>query len=141
MRRTSSRVSLLLTIAIAGCAGGGSAVVANLSTDAGAYSAGDDVEIALRNDSDQDLGYNICYAFLLLQREMGGEWQETQVGLGPEPDAPCTTQLNLLEPAASTQGTAYLPDDLPPGTYRISTMLEVEGVRTELHTEPFAVES
>src|SRR5690606_38224327 len=102
-QRTSTRLFLLLAIAVAGCAGGGSAVIADFSTDAGTYAPGEEMEIALRNQSDRALGYNICYAFLLLQRDMEGEWQETQVGLGPEPDAPCTAQLNLLEPTASTQ--------------------------------------
>ncbi len=49
-----------------------------------------------------------------MQRRAGGEW------INVSPPGPCTLEaVNPLEPGASKQATIGIPNDAPPGTYRI----------------------
>lgn len=110
-----------------------------LSASSDSYAPGDQVTVEIRNGGAVDVGYNICYAFLTLERQVADAWEQLQVGLGPEPQAPCTTQLDLLAPGARDEATAYLPHDLGPGTYRIATGVEIGPELAVLETEPFEV--
>lgn len=110
-----------------------------LLAESSLYEPGDRVTVEIRNEGTSEVGYNICHAFLTLEREVGHQWEEMQVGLGPEPDSPCTAQLNLLEVGARDVADAFLPADLRPGTYRITTGIEVGPQLVVLQTDPFEV--
>lgn len=140
MRPLSSTLPLLiLVVALAGCNAGRSASEPEFSTRSDVYRPGDEVALRLENDTEIPIGYNICFAFLALERRGEEGWEPVEVGLGPEPDAACTLELNGLAPGESAESTAYLPEDLEAGTYRIATDVEVADAPQALETQSFEV--
>jgi len=119
-------LALLLMTSLAGCAlfmesPGRQDAPADrlLTTDRGQYSAGAPVTLRLFNDRDQPLGYNLCVASLEVRAD--GRWVDSPV----RDDRYCTMELRLLPPGQQATYPHQLPRNLPRGTYRFTTRLEL----------------
>ena len=110
-----------------------------LRTDSQTYAPGGRPKITLVNGSDSEVGYNLCFAFLELERLDGGTWKKVSKSLGPGGNVDCTAELRLLAPGAMATGQPYLPSDLEPGTYRLVHKAEINRERTEVATNAFEV--
>ena len=129
-------LSLIAVAALSGCSlYGASSVGLAFETAAAEYAPGDAVDTAVRNESEEPVYFNICFAFLDLVR--GGE--VVAGSLGPDQNAACQSDLRSLAPGEVAEGTARLPDGLEPGTYRLATEVEVDGDRRRLVTRSFEV--
>lgn len=106
------------------------------TTDQDRYAPGSEVQLQLENQTEQTIGYNLCFSEL--QQQTGGEWQLVE---GSE--EVCTAIQNGLEPGDQATYTKTLPADLPAGTYRYETDVTYRDTeeREPLATEPFSVES
>ena len=109
-----------------------------LRADATRYAPGDKPKLTLSNNSEGDVGYNLCFAFIDLERNEGGTWKPVTAHLGP-PDTACTAPLFLLKPGATANGELILPTDLAPGTYRLVHKSDIEGARQPIATDAFEV--
>lgn len=125
--------------AIAGCMGGPTAREAVLSTDEDVYAPGARVEIELTNATSAAIEYNICFAFLSLERPIDDGWQRVEASLGPEPDAACTLELRRLAAGSDAESEVFLPDDLPSGSYRLATEISMGNAMVVLESDPFEV--
>jgi hypothetical protein len=77
---------------------------------------GDSMTLTLRNETAEQIGYNLCTSSL--QRQTAGGWE-------PVPsDVVCTMELRTLEPDQDASYRTALPDDLSSGRYRYSTGIE-----------------
>jgi hypothetical protein len=158
MGRTSGRTRMLLmsaglvlALSLASCADETKAAAPEgpgiaLSADKPSYSPGQQVKVTLTNTTQDGAGYNLCFAFLELQRQSGDNW-ETVRGADLSPPGSeviaCTTELRFLPPDQTVSGPAHLPADLPNGTYRLTHEVEVGNEigenRQEIATEGFTV--
>jgi hypothetical protein len=105
-----------------------------LQVDGDAFEPGAPVSIALINNSDSQIGYNLCLHDL--ERNVGGEWEPLHI------ERICTLELRLLAPSDSAAGPAELPEDLEPGEYRFRVAVDLmddRGIR-DLVSDPFQVE-
>jgi hypothetical protein len=151
MTRPGSLVAAGLLLALAAsCLSGGSAGEPKkqgqeqepgvfLVANAAAYSGGDQVRLTLTNRTATRVGYNICFAFLNIERDEAGTWSPFRADLGPGGNVACTAQLHFMAPGASAEGVAHLPKDLKLGSYRITYEAEVDGTRVKTATEAFTV--
>ena len=140
---------LLLALTLAACSNGvevrsnlpliESSGDVSFTTTTTSYQGGAIVEVRLVNGSDSEVGYNICFAFLSLERYEGGGWSDTKKNLGPDEMTACTNELRIMQNGGSDIGKAYLPRDLAPGTYRLVHDAELDGERTTLATNSFTV--
>jgi hypothetical protein len=89
-------------------------VEVSLTTDAAEYQPGDTVQLLLRNQGLQEVGYNLCY--VRLERQEGDGWAHTP-HLGE--DEVCPAIQYSLEAHAHADGTLRLPKELPAGEYRV----------------------
>jgi hypothetical protein len=143
--RISAIVILLLTTA--GCISAEPAGNADqppigavtLVADAREYAPGDQVKITLANGSNQRVGYNICFAFLDLERRDKSVWTKVAADLGPGGNVACTAQLIFMPPGEEADSVAHLAEDLSPATYRIAYNVEVGSMGTKVATEAFVV--
>ena len=104
------------------------------------YNPGDQVSVTLDNNTASQLGLNLCFAFLTLERRTDSRsWEQVPVGLGPDENTFCTAIMHHIPPGSSSGGVAFLPDDLSAGTYRITTRLEIDGEPTQEETNTFEV--
>jgi hypothetical protein len=106
-----------------------------LRTDAAQYAAGDSVRLTLENHTDAEIGHNLCFAGLQVERN--DEWIESPV----REDRVCTTILHLLSPHESASYGHRLPDELPPGRYRFQDRIELMGEpqRRAVYSNAFVV--
>jgi hypothetical protein len=111
----------------------------SLRTNAQRYAPSDQPQVTLENHSQDQVGYNICFAFLKLERREAGTWQAFSANLGPGGNVVCTAELRLLQPGANASGRVYLPADLPSGTYRLTHDVEINGKRQKAATGGFEV--
>ena len=135
--------SLLVVLAAAhvlcGCdALSSSSADVTFHASASEYAPGDTVGVVLENRSDEGVGYNICSAFVGLDRK-GRTWKAAWPGLGPGEGAACQSNLNGLAPGGAIEGSVKLPSDLDTGTYRLATEVEVGRDRQRVATGSFTV--
>lgn len=78
--------------------------------------SGKSVQLTLRNQSTQPIGYNLCLS--ALERLDGASWVNVAA------DTVCTMQLNTLQPAGTATFDHRLPPGLPRGQYRYVTNVE-----------------
>ena len=112
---------------------GDAASAVTLAVAPAAASAGDSVVLTLRNDSEAQIGYNLCTSEL--HRSTGGEWQSVPS------DRVCTMELRTLAPQAEDRYTLELPSRLEPGEYRYHTRVHipVTGMPSDIQSESFQV--
>lgn len=98
------------------------------------YRRGDTATIVLRNRTDQQLGYNLCFSARELRT--GASWTRFS------PLRICTMELRILAPGAETFLKEPITAEWQPGEYRMVT--SVERIRSrdrgEIFTPPFTVE-
>lgn len=128
---------MALSTLLAACGG----VEVSLLTDAAEYAPGDRVQLQLRNQGHQDVGFNLCYA--RLERQDGGGWVHTPHLAESEA---CPAIQHALEAGAYAEGSLRLPEALPAGEYRVvhdvdtrRTDSEGKGVHVEVATGTFHV--
>lgn len=132
---------LVLTIGCTGATEPRQVPGLDVVTEATAYEAGDRVAVQLSNRTDQQIGHNLCFAFLTLERRTGTRWTPADVSLAPGPNTACIGPLYRLAPGEAAEGAAYLPLDLPPGRYRLLANVEIARQALEIATNAFSVES
>lgn len=98
------------------------------------YAPGDQVELTLRNESGETVGYNLCLANL--QRQIVNAW----VGVASESNEACTLVLQSVAPGEEVKASKQLPSPLSAGAYRYRTDVEIDGEQYEVVTPPFQVE-
>ena len=103
--------------------------------DRAAYTSADSIVTVLRNDSDRNVGYNLCVA--VVEKRVGGGW----VRVERTPEHPCILPLYVLRPGESAtyrEAASRFPGD---GTYRLRTRIEtpISGRALDVTTGPFAV--
>jgi hypothetical protein len=103
-----------------------------LSVSQSSYQPGDVVMVRLVNASDESLTYNLCRASVEQQTARG--WQTV------DRSRDCATRNYRLAPTEVTLHELPLPDTIQPGTYRVSTSIDLkESGRRTLHTSEFTV--
>lgn len=92
---------------------------------------GQSLTLMLTNRSTDGIGYNLCTSELV--REEASGWVPVPT------DRICTMELRLLNPEEEATFDLDLPPDLPPGTYRFETRVELTGTggMDTLSTPPF----
>jgi hypothetical protein len=105
-----------------------------LTTDRSTYAPADTVSVTLKNDSDADVGYNLCNR--ALERLASQSWEEVQ--RFPEPPNVCTMDLRILSQGESVRVEAIIPASAAMGHYRLTFFGSPPGART---TNEFAIES
>lgn len=151
-RRFAGASLLLLVIALSACSTSSIAASqqerraattsgVDLTTDASSYRAGYPVFLELRNNSSEDVGGNLCTAFLSLERRVNDSWEQVKTGLARPQDTPavCTTELRILKPGTAATQTAFLPEETTPGTYRITNRLYIGSESETVATQAFTV--
>ncbi len=106
-----------------------------LTVDRDAYAPGDTVSARLVNDSELDLGYNLCSASL--ERQDGAGWTVVD-----EPLWICTADLKRLPAGESVPYRRALSAGLERGRYRLRTRVEhplPRGSRAEVRSGTFTV--
>ena len=107
-----------------------------LRTDSQIYSAGDTVKIELKAGP-RTVGYNLCFAYLTLQRQSDFDWEDAP--MRSHRNTACLSIQNLLQPFRRASGTLSLRPDLAPGLYRITHEIEVDGDRYLVASNTFTV--
>jgi hypothetical protein len=108
-------------------------------TDSAQYAAGDRPTVTLENHSPTSVGYNLCFAFLELDRLEAETWKLLSVDLGPGGNVDCQAFLAMLQPGMIDSGRLYLPDDLPRGRYRLVHNVTIGDARQRIATNEFDV--
>lgn len=88
----------------------------SLSAAPARASAGETMTLALRNNSRQQIGYNLCTSRL-----------ESARGRTVPSDRICTMELRPLRPTQVATYRYDLPARLDPGSYRFATQLDIPG--------------
>lgn len=138
-RRLCFPILMLIAVAPIACTTVGSGTASNgvsLMVTPESAEPGDTMTLILRNDSQDELGYNLCTSELSRQAA-DDTWN-------PVPsDRACTMELRSLSPRQRATFRVDLPADLEPGTYRFATRFErmERSVRDTVVTEPFTVDS
>jgi hypothetical protein len=111
-----------------------------IRTDAASYQPGDRVDVRLRNGP-RPAGYNLCFAFAVLQRQGAEGWAPVPAYLGPAAEGvvACTAEMRTLRPLGGREAAVHLPSDLPDGQYRLVHEVEIGGESRALATDPFTV--
>ena len=107
-----------MALSCAACASSGATLQAQV--------AGRSLELRLRNDSAQAVGYNLCASSL--ERKVGQSWQPVAS------QRICTMELRSLPPGQEARYSLVL-EQLPPGEYRATARLD--GVPAVVTTAPF----
>jgi len=105
-----------------------------LTTDRSSYAPADTVSVTLKNDSDGDVGENLCNR--ALERLTSQSWEEVQ--RFPEPPNVCTMSLRILSPGESDRVEAIIPVSAAAGRYRLTFFGSPPEART---TNEFGIES
>src|SRR5665213_4065256 len=105
-----------------------------LTTDRSSYAPADTVSVTLKNDSDGDVGENLCNR--ALERLASQSWEEVQ--RFPEPPNVCTMSLRILSPGESDRVEAIIPVSATAGRYRLTFFGSPPEART---TNEFGIES
>ena len=117
LRRRRRRGLAILLAFVAACGPSGSDGEAGgvaLAVEPEAAQPGDSVELLLRNESGEAIGYNLCTT--RLERGENGEWVRLP------PDRVCTRELRTLAPGEVARYPVALAADLDPGSYRFLAM-------------------
>jgi hypothetical protein len=110
-----------------------------LRTDSSSYRQGEVVGIQLKAGIIRTVGYNLCFGWAELERLDSNGWHPVRANLGPDEDTFCTAEQKLLSPLQVARDKAYLPRDLPVGTYRLAYDLEIEDERSKYRSNQFSV--
>lgn len=110
-------------------------------TDGDSYQTGEIVTLELQNKSANRIGLNLCVVYLELERLDDGHWSELEGGLErPGGNNVCTAEQRMLGPGQSVKEDVLLSPVVQPGTYRISTEIEVNGGKSRVvQTNEFRV--
>lgn len=94
----------------------------------------EEFELTLRNGLPGSIEYNLCPA--VLERLENDIWIDVH-----SPDV-CTMEIRSLLPNQSATAVRRVPPELPAGTYRFSTWIELPADRTrfEIATKAFAID-
>jgi len=124
------------------------AVLASGGTDpamrmAGTPAAGTQVEVQLRSGT-ATTGVNLCLSSLQLEALSSAGWAAAPEGLttaagGDAADEDCPADLQDIGAFRAAANTVRLHEDLPLGTYRITTEVTVGDERRTVTTRPFEV--
>jgi hypothetical protein len=111
----------------------GNRATATFSADRPAYSLGDTAVVILRNVSDSNLGYNLCFS--ARERRTPTGW------IRAAPLRICTAELRGLAPGASAELREHISEEWSPGEYRVVTTVEIvaRSRRQEIVSVPFTV--
>lgn len=131
-------LALLAVAVLPACAtlpSGSDADGVRYEADRAAYTSADEIVTVLRNDSDREVGYNLCVA--VVEKRLGGGWVRAE----RSPEHPCILPLYTLRPgetATYREPASHFPGD---GTYRLRTRIEtpVSGRALDVTTDPFEV--
>jgi hypothetical protein len=109
-------IVLLLATACTSTTGnrGAPAASVTLTTDRESYAPGDTVSVTLTNNSDGDVGYNLCLR--VLEHRTSQAWEE--VGYFPQLPDVCIMPLALLRAGKQILVTAVIPGSATAGRYR-----------------------
>ena len=100
------------------------------------FGPGDTIRVDLSNNTEYELGYNLCLADL--ERWVARRWLVVQRFPGL---AACTTQLDILQPGESAFGLQPVYPFLDSGVYRFRDQVEWPiGHRVELVSNAFRIE-
>ena len=132
------RCALLLSLlALAACgpsmqAGASSDVT--LTVEPQTVATGGSVTLSLRNDSENEVGYNLCSSGL--EQNVDGTWTAVPS------DRVCTMELRLLHPGEEATYPLELPISVQPGEYRFVTNVDMAAVEDfgPVRSDPFRVE-
>jgi len=89
--------------------------------DRSSYRRGTVVSLRLTNSTRDTLGFNRCSS-RSVERQSGQRWAAI-----PEPGRMCTMELQLLKPGEVQNISVDLPQNIEPGTYRISISFSRQG--------------
>ena len=92
----------------------------DLRTDRSVYDAGDTATLRLYNESGETVGYNLCVH--LVQQRVDERWTDTLYGDG----GPCTGMWYHLRHGDMDTYPAALDADMPAGTYRFRTRVDMD---------------
>jgi hypothetical protein len=81
-------------------------------TDKAEYRAGEAITLTLENRSASSYAFNPCTRSV--EREENGSWSTVA-----EEGRMCTMEAWILDPKATREGKTELPEQLPPGRYRL----------------------
>ena len=100
------------------------------------FGPGDTIRVNLSNNTEYELGYNLCTGDL--ERQIGGPWLVME--RFPEGTA-CTTQLLRLPPGESALGVQIVYSFLDSGIYRFRDQVEwpLSNGRVELISDGFSI--
>jgi hypothetical protein len=108
---------------------------ATMTVEPASVAPGGAITVTLTNNSDQQLGYNLCP--VALERMVGDEWEQR-----PErPAEVCTMELRVLDPGSSASYEHTIPPGVPPGSYRFTLRVEwpLGADQVGVVSEPFEV--
>ena len=100
------------------------------------FGPGDTIRVNLNNNSEYELGYNLCLADL--ERRVAGRWLVVQRF---PPGLVCTDQLNILRPGESAFGLQIVYPFLDSGIYRFRDQVEwpLSNGRVEVISDGFRI--
>jgi hypothetical protein len=124
---------LLVLLMMAACAMNGAATdgSSNGITLMAARSGQSGVTLTLQNDSPGPIGYNLCSSSL--QRRAGGTWENVETG------QVCTMEIRNLDSGGTATFEQTLPSGIGAGEYRYVTIVDANGSRVEVASNPFNV--
>ncbi len=132
-------IALPILLVVAGCDFFDGQTEINFETIEPVYSAGDQVDVKLENNTRTGVGLNLC--FISLERQVANaSWESTNASLGPAPYTACNADMQILSSGKTTGGVAFLSDDQLPGLYSIVTDIEIENNRHQIRTNVFEVQ-
>lgn len=129
-------LSIVLGLSVAGCnlplvSGSDDPFNVVLATDAGEYQQGVTAKVALRNDDDIGIFYNLCHSAHEVHTATG--WRRMS------PLRLCTADLSLLRPGAEVEFEEPITSEWTPGLYRMVTTIHVHWQRYDIYSATFEV--
>jgi hypothetical protein len=85
-----------------------------LKTDSSTYQDSNRIVLLLRNESETDVGYNLCLSDLEILRE--NDWIDARI-----PGHECDLYMDVVPPSGESGYDFEFQEPLPPGEYRMCT--------------------
>ena len=121
MRILLSSAIVLLLACSSSMQSGGNGVDVGLSVAPTPAMAGDSVTLTLDNDTDGQIGYNLCSSSL--ERQTASGWEVVPS------DVVCTMELRTLEAGSAAEYRVLIPSGIAEGQYRYRTNVEITATR------------